>query len=61
MLVNNAGVFCFQPIEEVTEAEFHRLYDTNVLGPILTMQCFASQAPPEGGSIINISSAGTAL
>jgi len=61
VLVNNAGVFSFQPIQEVTEAEFHRLYDTNVLGPILTMQRFADQARPDGGSIVNISSAGTAL
>lgn len=61
VLVNNAAVFSFQPIGEVTEAEFRRLYDTNVLGPIFTMQYFASQARPEGGSIINISSAGTAL
>ncbi len=61
VLVNNAGVFSFQPFEDVTEAEFRRLYDTNVLGPLLTMQRFAGQARPEGGSIINISSAGTAL
>jgi len=61
VLVNNAGAFSFQPIEDVTEAEFHRLYNTNVLGPILTTQCFVRQAPAKGGSIINISSAGTAL
>jgi 3-oxoacyl-[acyl-carrier protein] reductase len=61
VLVNNAGVFSFQPIDEVTASEFHRLYDTNVLGPILTMQRFASQVLPRGGSIINIASAGIAL
>src|SRR4029077_11642862 len=27
VLVNNAGVFRFQPLEEVTEAEFHRQFD----------------------------------
>src|SRR5882724_7974637 len=36
VLVNNAGVFRFQPLEEVTEAEFHRQFDINVLGPLLT-------------------------
>lgn len=38
ILVNNAGVYRFEPFEAVTEAEFRRVYDTNVLGPILTMQ-----------------------
>ncbi|MBV9582529.1 MAG: glucose 1-dehydrogenase [Chloroflexi bacterium] len=61
VLVNNAGVFSFQPIEEVTEAEFHRLYATNVLGPIFTMQRFIAQAPARGGSIVNIASAGIAV
>jgi len=36
VLVNNAGVFRFQRLEEVTEAEFHRQFDINVLGPLLT-------------------------
>src|SRR5947207_902350 len=38
VLVNNAGVFQFHPLDEVTEAEFHRQFDTNVLGVILTTQ-----------------------
>src|SRR5262245_50027650 len=38
VLVNNAGVYRFGPIEGVTEAEFHRHYNTNVLGPILAIQ-----------------------
>ena len=56
VLVNNAGVFNFQPLEEVTEAEFHRHYDTNVLGPILATQEAVKHFGPEGGSVINISS-----
>src|SRR5213079_1223284 len=35
VLVNNAGVFHFQPLEEVTEAEHRWHFDTNVLGPLL--------------------------
>ena len=56
VLVNNAGVFAFQPLEEVTEAGFHRHYDTNVLGPILATQEAVKHFGPEGGSVINISS-----
>src|ERR1700735_2132434 len=35
ILVNNAGVFTFQPLEAITEEEFHRQFDTNVLGTLL--------------------------
>src|SRR6187399_2363522 len=35
ILVNNAGVYQFGALEDVTESEFHRQFDTNVLGPIL--------------------------
>ena len=56
ILVNNAGVYQFDPLENVTEVEFHREFNTNVLGPILTTQESVKQFGPEGGSIINISS-----
>jgi 3-oxoacyl-[acyl-carrier protein] reductase len=56
VLVNNAGVFKFEPLEEVTEAEFHREFDTNVLGPILTIREAVKYFGPAGGSVINISS-----
>jgi 3-oxoacyl-[acyl-carrier protein] reductase len=56
VLVNNAGVFEFEPLEAVTEAEFHREFNTNVLGPILTIQEALKHFGPEGGSVINISS-----
>ncbi|MET3597344.1 3-oxoacyl-[acyl-carrier protein] reductase [Mesorhizobium shonense] len=56
ILVNNAGVFEFKPLEAVTEAEFHRQFDTNVLGTILTIQEAAKHFGPAGGSVINISS-----
>src|SRR5579871_1627386 len=38
ILVNNAGVYSFMPLEYVTEAEFHREFDINVLGMILMIQ-----------------------
>ncbi|HTQ81890.1 MAG TPA: glucose 1-dehydrogenase [Pseudolabrys sp.] len=56
VLVNNAGVYKFQPLEEVTESEFHRQFNTNVLGPILATQEAAKHFGPNGGSVINISS-----
>jgi 3-oxoacyl-[acyl-carrier protein] reductase len=56
VLVNNAGVFEFGPIEQVTEAQFHRHFDINVLGTMLAVQEALKHFPPEGGSIVNISS-----
>jgi 3-oxoacyl-[acyl-carrier protein] reductase len=56
VLINNAGVFKFDPLEEVTEAEFHREFNTNVLGTILAVQEAVKQFGPAGGSIINIGS-----
>jgi 3-oxoacyl-[acyl-carrier protein] reductase len=55
ILVNNAGVFTFQPLEAVTEEEFHRQFDTNVLGTLLATQEAVSAFNGEGGSVINIS------
>jgi 3-oxoacyl-[acyl-carrier protein] reductase len=56
VLVNNAGVFNFFPIEGVTEAEFHRQFNTNVLGPTLAAREAVKYFGPDGGSIINVSS-----
>src|SRR6266550_1966061 len=56
VLVNNAGVYVFQPLEAVTEAEFRRQFDTNVLGPILVTREALPHFRPEGASVINISS-----
>jgi len=56
VLVNNAGVFRFAPIEEVTEQEFHREFNINVLGSILAIQEGLKYFGPAGGSIINVSS-----
>src|SRR5256714_8604671 len=56
ILVNNAGVYDFKPLEEVTEAEFHREFNTNVLGLILATQEAVRHFGAEGGSVINVSS-----
>jgi 3-oxoacyl-[acyl-carrier protein] reductase len=57
ILVNNAGVYNFSPLEEVTEEEFHRLFDINVLGLLLATQEAAKLFGDKGGSVINIGSA----
>jgi 3-oxoacyl-[acyl-carrier protein] reductase len=56
ILVNNAGVYQFGPIETITPDHFHRQFDLNVLGLILTTQAALRHFRPEGGSIINIGS-----
>src|SRR5271155_4793815 len=56
VLVNNAGVFQFEPFEAITEKEFHREFDVNVLGTILVTQEALRYFPQSGGSIVNISS-----
>jgi 3-oxoacyl-[acyl-carrier protein] reductase len=56
ILVNNAGVFDFAPLENVTEKEFHREFDINVLGTLLATQEALNHFGPNGGSVINISS-----
>jgi 3-oxoacyl-[acyl-carrier protein] reductase len=56
VLVNNAGVYEFLPLENITEEHFHKHFDVNVLGPLLATQEAGKYFGPEGGSVINISS-----
>ena len=56
ILVNNAGIYEFLPLEAITEEHFHKQFNLNVLGLILTVQEAVKHIGPEGGSIINISS-----
>ncbi len=56
ILVNNAGVFKFHPIEAITEEEFHRQFNINVLGTILATQEAIQSFDSNGGSVINVSS-----
>jgi 3-oxoacyl-[acyl-carrier protein] reductase len=61
VLVNNAGVYRFGPIEEFSEAEYRRQFDTNVLGLLLSTREAVKRFNPAGGSIINISSTATSI
>jgi len=56
ILVNNAGVYEFLPLEAVTPEHFHKHFDLNVLGLILTTQEALKHFNPAGGSVINVSS-----
>jgi 3-oxoacyl-[acyl-carrier protein] reductase len=56
VLVNNAGIYKFQPLAEVTEDDFHRQFNINVLGTLLATQEAAKHFGPNGGSVINVSS-----
>jgi 3-oxoacyl-[acyl-carrier protein] reductase len=56
ILVNNAGIYQFAPLEEVTEELFHSQFNLNVLGLLLTTKTALDYFPAEGASVINISS-----
>jgi 3-oxoacyl-[acyl-carrier protein] reductase len=56
VLVNNAGVFTFVALEQVTEEDFHRQFNANVLGTLLTTREALAYFGPAGGSVINLSS-----
>ncbi|HEY2681316.1 MAG TPA: glucose 1-dehydrogenase [Candidatus Udaeobacter sp.] len=61
ILVNNAGVYEFVPLEDVTEQQFHKMFDTNVLGMLLATQEALKHFNADGGSIINIGSLASSL
>ena len=56
VLVNNAGIYEFGPLENVTEEHFHKQFNLNVLGLLLTTQEAVKHFTAVGGSIVNISS-----
>ena len=56
VLVNNAGIYQFAPLAEITEEHYHRQFNLNVLGLILCTKEAAKYFGPEGGSVVNISS-----
>lgn len=56
ILVNNAGVYEFAPLDSVTPEHFHKQFDLNVLGLLLTTKEAVKHMNGDGGSIINISS-----
>lgn len=61
ILVNNAGVYTSMPVEAITEEEFHREMNINVLGPLLTIRESLKHFGPGGGSVINIGSAASQM
>jgi len=61
ILVNNAGVYEFAPLEAITPEHFHRQFNINVLGLLLTTQAAVPLFPAAGGSIINIGSVVTSI
>jgi 3-oxoacyl-[acyl-carrier protein] reductase len=61
VLVNNAGVYAFEPLDQLTEETFHKQFNLNVLGVLLTTKEAAKYFDGEGGSVINISSAVTTI
>jgi 3-oxoacyl-[acyl-carrier protein] reductase len=61
ILVNNAGVYDWSPIEEITEEQFHKQFDVNVLGLLLATQEAVKQFDSTGGNIINISGTVTSV
>ncbi len=56
VLVNNAGIYEFSPLENVTEEHFHKHFNLNVLGLILASQAAVRLFDAAGGNIVNISS-----
>src|SRR5262249_6428076 len=61
ILVNNAGVYEFSPLENITPDHFHKQYNLNVLGLLLTTQEAVKHFGPAGGSVINMSSVAATL
>jgi 3-oxoacyl-[acyl-carrier protein] reductase len=56
ILVNNAGTYEFAPLEAISAEHFHKHFDLNVLGLLLTTQEAVKHFGPSGGSIVNLSS-----
>lgn len=54
ILINNAGVFSFEPIEQITPEIFHWQFNVNVLGTLLATKEAVRHFPARGGSVINI-------
>ncbi len=54
--MNNAGIYEFAPLEQITEEHFHKQFNLNVLGLLLTTQEALKYFTPAGGSVVNVSS-----
>ena len=60
ILVNNAGIYEFAPLEAITPDHFHKQFNLNVLGLLLTTQAVVKHFDPKGGSIVNVGSVAAA-
>ena len=60
VLVNNAGVYEFGPLEAITAEHFHKQFDLNVLGLLMTTQAAVKKFSTKGGSVINVGSVAAA-
>jgi len=56
ILINNAGIYEFSPLEGITEEHFYKHFDLNVLGLVLASREAAKYFDSKGGSIVNVSS-----
>jgi 3-oxoacyl-[acyl-carrier protein] reductase len=61
ILINNAGIYEFSPLDNVTPEHFHKQFDLNVLGLVLASKEAAKYFDGDGGSIINISSLASSI
>ena len=61
ILVNNAGTYEFAALDEVTEDHFHKHFNLNVLGLLLTTREAVKHMGPAGGSVINIGSVASSI
>jgi 3-oxoacyl-[acyl-carrier protein] reductase len=59
VLVNNAGIYSFVPLEQVTPEDFHKQFNLNVLGLLLATQAAVKRFGDNGGTIVNVSSIGS--
>lgn len=61
VLVNNAGVYEFTPLAEITAEHYRKIFDLNVLGLLFACREAARHFGPAGGSIVNTSSVAAKL
>ena len=56
VLVNNAGIYEFAPLEAITPEHIQKHFNVNVAGLLLTTKEAVKLMGPQGGSIVNIGS-----
>jgi short-subunit dehydrogenase len=57
-IINNAGIFMFQPVSEITEELLDKILKVNTYAPVLTVSVFLDDLIKTGGRVIQISSHG---